>query len=328
MALPKAIQQQVEEADALVAQMTGDKTEGSEEQNNVTPPTETTPENVAPDPDPQPVEEPKQTVSQETPAPVPESKWESKYHTLKGMYDAEVPRLHAEMRELKSQMQKLAEERAEIQAKLETPPEPQKSLITEQDKEAFGPDLIDLIERATESKLADSRKRERELISEIKELKSQLGNVSERQVMSDKDRFLMGLSARVSDWEQYNTDPGFLEWLQQVDPVYGIPRQAGLNSAYEAFDVGRVAAIFETYKALVTPKQTQPAPKQELQRQVAPTRSRSSTPPAADSQNERFFTQGEIEKFYDEWRRGYIEEDEAARMEKEIHAAISQGRIR
>jgi len=325
MALPKAIQQQVEEADALVANMTGEKTEG--EVVNEVPP-ETEPQQVAPEPEVQPVEEPKQTVSQETTAPVPESKWENKYHTLKGMYDAEVPRLHAEMREMKAQLQKLAEERAELQAKAETPVEPQRSLITEQDKEAFGPDLIDLIERATESKLVDSRKREADLIKEIKDLKSQLGNVSERQVMSDKDRFLMGLSARVSDWEQYNTDPGFLEWLQQVDPVYGMPRQYGLNSAYEAFDVGRVATIFETYKALVAPKQAPQAPKQELQRQVAPTRSRSSTPPAADSQNQRFFSQQEIEQFYDEWRRGYIDNDEAVRMEKEIHAAISQNRIR
>lgn len=327
MALPKAIQQQVEEADALVANMTGDKTEGEVEQV-AEPPPETELEQVAPEPQPEPVEEPKQTVSQETPAPVPESKWENKYHTLKGMYDAEVPRLHADLREMKAQLQQLMADKAAMEAQLESTPAPQSSLITEQDKEAFGPDLIDLIERATESKLTESRKREKELINEIKELKSQLGNVSERQVMSDKDRFLMGLSSRVPDWEQYNTDPGFLEWLQQVDPVYGMPRQYGLNSAYEAFDINRVAAIFETYKSLVTPKQTQPAPKQELQRQVAPTRSRSSTPPAADSQNQRFFNQQEIEQFYDEWRRGYIDQDEAVRMEKEIHAAIAQGRVR
>lgn len=328
MALPKAIQQQVEEADALVANMTGDKTEG-EVQQVAEPPPETELEQVVESEiQPEPVEEPKQTVSQETPAPVPESKWENKYHTLKGMYDAEVPRLHADLREMKAQLQQLMADKAAMEAKLEETPVPQSSLITEQDKEAFGPDLIDLIERATESKLTESRKRERELINEIKELKSQLGNVSERQVMSDKDRFLMGLSSRVPDWEQYNTDPGFLEWLQQVDPVYGMPRQYGLNSAYEAFDVNRVAAIFETYKGLVTPKQAQPAPKQELQRQVAPTRSRSSTPPAADSQNQRFFNQQEIEQFYDEWRRGYIDQDEAVRMEKEIHAAIAQGRVR
>jgi hypothetical protein len=328
MGLPKAVQRAVEEADELVAQISGDKTVENQDPPPDPPPTETEPQD--PPPDPPPAEPPQQTVSQEPPAAkdVPESKWESKYHTLKGMYDAEVPRLHAELREMKSQVQQLVADKAAAEAKAATAPEPQKSLITDADKEAFGPDLIDLIERATESKVSTFRAREAQLVDEIKQLKSQLGNVSERQVVSDKDRFLMGLSQRVSDWEQLNTDPGFLEWLQQVDPVYGLPRQAGLNSAYEAFDVARVATIFETYKQLTAPKQTQQRPKQELQRQVAPTRSRVSTPPAADAQNQKIFNSREIEQFYDEWRRGFIDNDEAVRMEKEIHAAIAEGRIR
>ena len=327
MALPKAIQQQAEAADELVQQLSGEKT--GEPQDPPADPPADLPEtnNINEPPSPPPVEPESKPVSPEPPA-VPESKWESKYHTLKGMYDAEVPRLHADLREMKAQIQQLMADKAEAEAKLAAKPEPQKSLITEQDKEAFGPDLIDLIERATESKVATFREREAELVSEIKQLKSQLGNVSERQVVSDKDRFLMGLSQQVPTWEQLNTDPGFLEWLQQVDPVYGLPRQAALNNAYEVFDVSRVAAIFKTYIELTAPKQTQSTPKQDLQRQVAPTRSRSSAPPAADVQNSKIYTQAEIEQFYNEWRRGYIDNDEAVRMEKEIIAAISQGRVR
>lgn len=325
MALPKAIQQQVEQADELVAQLNGDKT-GEPQEPPVEPP-ETGPQD--PPPDPQPAE-PQQTISQEPPAAkeVPGSKWENKYHTLKGMYDAEVPRLHADLREMKAQIQQLIAEKAAAEAKATKAPEQQKTLITEQDKEAFGPDLIDLIERATESKISDFRDRESQLLDEIKQLKSQLGNVSERQVVSDKDRFLMALGNKAPYWEQLNTDPAFLEWLQQVDPVYGLPRQIALNNAYEVFDSDRVAMIFKTYYDATQPKQTQKQPNQELQRQVAPTRSRASTPPAADAGNQRFFTQQEIEQFYNDWRRGFIENDEAVRMEKEINAAVQQGRIR
>lgn len=322
MALPKAVQQQVEEADRLVAGFNGDKTGEAPETDPAENPAE--PENVV-------TETPEQSVSQETnkPAdPVPDSKWEAKYHTLKGMYDAEVPRLHAQVRELNTQVQTLI---AEVErAKVQTPAEPQKvtSLITEQDKEAFGPDLIDLINRAAESQVASLRTREVELVDEIKQLKSQLGNVSERQVVSDKDRFLSGLSQRVSDWEALNTDQGFLTWLQEVDPVYGLPRQVALTNAYEILDVGRVATIFETYKSLITPKQAnQSKAQQELQRQVAPTRSRSATPPA-DAQNNKIYTQTEIAMFYDEWRRGLIDNDDAVRIEKDIHAASTEGRIR
>lgn len=318
MALPRAIQEQVEAADALVAGMTG--------------------QTANPDTDPQPPapaaqepEPPTPPVSQEVepkPAPVPEEKWQHKYLTLKGMYDAEVPRLHAQVRELTQQVQTLIAEAATAKAKPAPEPTPSKSLITDKDAEAFGSDLLDLIDRATEQKIAVFRDREAQLVAEVNELRGKLGSVSERQVVSDKDRFLMALSQQVADWEQINTDQGFLTWLAEVDPVYGLPRQAALNSAYEAFDAVRTANIFRQYKATLAPAPQPQQANQELQRQVAPTRSRASSAPAATADQGRVFTQGEIAQFYEEWRRGLIDNDEAVRMEREIQAAIVAGRIR
>ena len=231
---------------------------------------------------------------------------------------------------MKAQQQQFIAKQAELEAKAaqQPAPEPVKSLVTEQDKEAFGSDLIDLIERATESKVSTLRTREAELLGEISKLKNQIGDVSERQGVSDNDRFLMGLGQRVADWEQLNVDPGFLSWLNEVDPVYGLPRQAALNSASEAFDVNRVASIFNSYKATVAPKPAnQPKPSQQLQSQVAPTRSRVSNVPTSSDSNSKIWQQGEIGQFYDDWRRGFLDNDEAVRMEREIDLAISQGRV-
>lgn len=314
MALPKAIQQQVEDADRMVQEMTADKT---------VPPTETDPTPPTELVDPPP-------VSTETPPaePQPDNRWESKYHTLKGMYDAEVPRLHNQVRELQQNMQQLMDEKKEADIRAAQQPDPVKSLITEQDKEAFGTDLIDLIERATESKISGFKAREGELLSEINQLKTQLGTVSERQVVSDQDRFTFALSQKVQDWEQLNVDPGFLQWLSEVDPVYGMPRQFALTNAYNALDVDRVANVFNVYKASVTPKTTEKPSKPTLQSQVAPTRSRAASAPTATDANQKFWSQPEIEEFYSEWRRGYLDNEEAVRMEKEIHAAIAEGRVR
>jgi hypothetical protein len=317
MALPKAVQQQVEEADRLVADMDLNKTVQPETNLDTQPP------NTAEEPKENVVlqEQTKQVDS------IPDDVWSQKYHTLKGMYDAEVPRLHSQVRELNTQVQTLIVEleRAKFQQ-----PEPTKqveSLITEQDREAFGPDLIDLIERAAQSKIANTQGREPELVSRIRELENQLGNVSERQVISDKDRFLNGLSQQVPDWEVLNTDQGFLNWLQEVDPVYGIPKQVALTNAYENLDVARVSTIFKAYKSLLPVKTEKPQLNPELQRQVAPTRSRSASQPV-DQQNNRYFSEQEIAGFYDDWRRGLIDNDEAVKMEKEIHNAITDGRIR
>jgi len=317
MALPKAVQQQVEEADRLVADMDLNKT--------------VEPETSLDTQQPNTVEEPKENVVLQEQTrqvdSVPDDVWSQKYHTLKGMYDAEVPRLHSQVRELNTQVQTLIGEveRAKVQQ-----PEPARqveSLITEQDREAFGPDLIDLIERAAQSKIANTQGRESDLVSRIKELENQLGNVSERQVVSDKDRFLDGLSQQVPDWEVLNTDQGFLNWLQEVDPVYGMPKQAALTNAYENLELNRVATIFKAYKSLLPAKTEKPQLNPELQRQVAPTRSRSASQPV-DQTNDRYVNESEIAAFYDDWRRGLIDNDEAVKMEKEIQNAIAAGRIR
>ena len=331
MALPKAVQQQLEEADRIAAELGGEKTgEGSSETNPNNQQSDPPVEPQVPPQDPPPSDpSPDNTVSQETkPTEVPEEKWSHKYHTLKGMYDAEVPRLHSKLREMEAQVQQLIADKAAIEATKAAEVPKVNSLITDEDKEAFGPDLIDLIERATEAKVANLRATEADLKSQIKELQGQLGNVSERQVISDKDRFLAGLGQQVSDWEALNVNPGFLEWLQQIDPVYGIPKQVALNNAYEALDVTRVANIFKAYKSTLTPPPAAPKSNQaELQRQVAPTRTRTTSQPN-DTMNRPVFSNQDIEKFYSDWRRGYYTDEEAASMEQQIHAAIAEGRVR
>lgn len=322
MALPKAVQQQIEEADRLVGQINGDEPANAETGADVQPsdPPQDSPNDLPPAAE--------DVVSQETkPNVVSDETWEKKYYVLQGKFDAEVPRLYSQVREMQAQVQQLLADKAALEAKKVEEPQKIESLITEQDREAFGPDLIDLIERATDAKVANLRAKEAELMSEIKELKGQLGNVTERQVMSDKDRFLMGLGQQVPDWETLNVDQGFLGWLQQVDPVYGVPRQAALSTAYEALDVIRVANIFKAYKQTLPQVPAQSKAKQELQRQVAPTRTRSTTTPA-DGVNDKIFTNQDIEQFYSDWRRGFYDEQEAAEMEKQIHAAVAEGRIR
>lgn len=318
MSLPRAVQQQVEEADALVAQMNGTQPVNPDTGEPIVtdpqPNPEPEPQNISPEPEPKPA------VSEET--------WEQKYHTLKGKFDAEVPRLYAQVRELNTQVTQLTADLAVAKATPAQPvPASTPSLITEQDKEAFGPDLIDLIERATEAKLAGSRQLEAQLTAEIAELKGKLGNVTERQVVSDKDRYESALTTAVPDWQALNVDQGFLNWLAEVDPVYGVPRQYALNNAYEALDANRTAIIFNQYKKSVTPP-AQPNNRADLQRQVAPTRSRTSPAPTNPNVDKRVYTQQDIDAFYSEWRRGFIDEAEAVQIEKDIHAATVEGRIR
>jgi len=104
MALPRQVEAQLKELEEIEKQLAA-------QQNP-----QATPE----EPAPQPAEpaEPTQNIEPVAPQPevkpekpvepeVPEETWQQKYKTLKGMYDAEVPRLHSDIRDLKSQMDKL-----------------------------------------------------------------------------------------------------------------------------------------------------------------------------------------------------------------------------
>lgn len=317
MALPKAVQQQVEDADALIAQMNGTQPVDPETGNPLIT-------------DPQPAHEPQPAPISQEPEPkpvVPEETWEQKYHTLKGKFDAEVPRLYQQVREMNGQIQTLIADAATAKATpAPTTPASQTTLITEHDKEAFGADLIDLIDRATESKIAGHRDTEAKLLAEINELKGKLGNVAERVTVSDQDRYESALSTAVPDWQALNVDQGFLNWLAEVDPVYGMPRQYALNNAYEAKDASRTATIFNQYKRGLAP-----VPKtgqQQLQSQVAPTRSRTSAAPSSSAADKPIYTSGQIAEFYNEWVKGRLDDAEAVRIEQDINAAYTEGRIR
>lgn len=321
MALPRAVQQQVEEAERIEAQLANPASE------------------PAPEPPQAPETEPKQdgqaqnegVITQEAvvepPAEPKAPDWKHKFESLQGKYNAEVPRLHAQLRDMGQQLQTL-------QAKLEQvatqpPPQaPQTPLVTDSDREAFGPDLVDLIERVTASKAAEFAAEKAALEQKIAKLEGQLSTVSERQGVSDQDRFWATLAAQVPDWAEINQNEAFLAWLNEVDPVYGLPRQAALDSAGANLDAVRAAAVFNAFKALQAPPKPAAKPANDLQRQVAPTRSRAQSAPADAGQEKQIYTAAQIEHFYDQWRRGHISDEDAVRIDADINAAVAEGRIR
>ena len=308
MGLPKAVQEQVEFADQFVERMNGQQTANDAETDGQ---------------QEQQIEQP-QPVSQENVNPEPE-KWAHKYHTLKGMYDAEVPRLHSEVKELRQQLQELLSKPQPAPAPIE--PTKEASLITDHDREAFGADLIDLIERATSQKVAKFEQRESKLLEQIDQLKSKLGEVSEVSTKSVDEIYWDRLSKLEPEWEQINVDPKFLSWLEEVDSVYGLPRKAALDNAHNARSAERVAKIMQTFKGMRPPKPA--SDKNGLAKMVAPTRSRNGAAPQDTSEgNQRIYSQQEIAQFFNDYRRGMYTSEEGAKMESEITAAVAEGRVR
>lgn len=321
MTLPAAVQANLDKANAIQAQM------------NAAPAgqADTPAEVLEPDPAPQPeVEIPQATAPQPAePVPPVESDWERKYKVLQGKYNAEVPRLNeqvhqlqAAMAEMQEQMKAAQKQRTDVEAK---------SLVTDADREAFGADLVNLAERIAKQQLLPVQSELERANQVIEQLQTQLKRNTDEVQVTGQQSFLTGLAREVPEWEAMNEDAGFLAWLAQPDPVFGVERQTALDQAAASLNVKAAAAVFNAYKATIaaqTPAKPAKSPKDGLQSQVAPSRSRAGTAPESDPFAGKIWNDAEIRAFYAAKREGAYTPEQAARISAEIDRAAAEGRVR
>jgi|GEM_PF-5907654 len=84
---------------------------------------------------------------------------------------------------------------------------------------------------------------------EIKDIKSKVEALGKTAVESKRDSYYRDLDRSVPDWEEINVSAGFAKWVDEVEPIVGVPRRAILSKANENMDSARVIAIFNAYKS-------------------------------------------------------------------------------
>lgn len=244
------------------------------------------------------------------PAPQADDKWEARYKVLHGKYNAEVPRLHAAMKERDSELASLREE---IEALKQT--RERSSLVKPEEVQEFGEPLVDLIRRAAREEVSAKDQ-------EIAELKSQLKSIQSTTERTHEASFYEKLAARVPDWMTINEDPDFHAWLSEYDELTGYERQAILSEAEKSKDSNRVARFFEAFKKVQSKAQVASAG--SLESQVAPVSTRTEAPPSS----KKIWTRGEIAEFYAKDRRGEYTVEQAGAIDKDIQLAVREGRVR
>lgn len=310
VAIPRKVQEAAERAEALHKQV---YEAASEEPTPA--PTEPAPAPEGNPPADPPSDPPASEATPPTEQPDDQKKddqWEHRYKVLEGKYRAEVPRLNADNRELKQQLEALKNEIEQLKSRGETAPS---SLISAEDREKYGDDLLDVIKRAAQEQVSVKD-------AEIADLKRQLEMVTSTTAKTAEVSFFDRLGQLVPDWVTINGDDGFLKWLDEYDEFTGKTRQDLLSDAEQAKDAERVARFFTKWKESQNTIANQT--KRNLEAQVAPDSNRVVAPPAG----KRFFTRGEIAAFYAAARRGEIGAKEMVAMESEIQAAMIEGRIR
>lgn len=326
MALPKQVQAQLVEIEALEKSLAaqfqpdGDDPHDGDNQEQDTEAAETeakaAPEKPA-----------KAKPTDVAPTDVEEETFAQKYKTLQGKYDAEVPRLHQQIRDLNSQMSALQE--AATRPSEAPKPKERVSLVTDADRAEFGEELIDVQRRVAQEvsqEYEDRLERQDAVIRALQEKIAATGNQVGEMSFSQR------LNSLVPDFAQIDADERWMAWLNEYDPMLRGPRRLPAKAAFDAGDAEAVAHYVALFKeSIATPGEApKTARRAELEKQVTPNRSANSVKSQSAGRDAKVYSAREVEAAWGKVRslntRGKY--DDAATLEAEITAAYLEGRVR
>lgn len=324
MALPAAIQAQVEQADAILAAMNAPQdgqtqnTEGGQAADPQTAPAAS----ASPQAEPQAPASAQSVTGEET--------WERKFKSLQGIFNKEVPSLQNQVKDLTKRLELAVQQMEASKAAPEPEPVAHKQEADPKDVENFGSDLVEMVQRTAERMFGGvASKVDAELmklVNRIAEVERQLQGTAQTVALTAEEKFFDQVTKLVPNWEEVNQDPLFIEWLAETDPIYGQPRQAALNHARQTLDAQRVSNVFKAYLGPVS-QQTQTTPN-PVDKQVAPKTGGSTGAPQAPAV--QFITAKSVTDFYNDVARGRYRGREAEQQATEaaINLAIAEGRVR
>ena len=334
MALPKQVQKQLDEVEELEKQLEAQgeeveaKPEVKKKKTSKKAKAEDTEVEVTDD---EPIEEPvavEATPANDSVEEVSES-FKQKYATLRGKYDAEVPRLHQQVKELTDQMNAIRyEAEAAKKAEAEKPKE-KVSYVTDADREEYGDDLIDFQRRVAKEASQEYEDRFEQQARVIEQLQQQISNTGSQV---GEVGFTQKLNALVPGFDQLDNDERWVAWLNEYDPMTRGPRRDQAQSAFNSGDAEAVAHYVGLFRESINePVANGKSDRQtELEKQVTPNRSASTVTNKSSSKNSKVYSERELNNAWTKIRTLNTQGkyDDAEKLEAELTAAYMEGRVK
>jgi hypothetical protein len=249
-------------------------------------------------------------------------KFKSRYLSLKGKYDAEVPRLQHELKDLKTSVFEKLSSLAEKPAETVKEQDKQDAIITKM-KEEYGEDFIDGIYKIAEY-IADQKVK-----ASTDSVQEKITSVEDTQLKVAQENFKGYLDSKVEGnwralWE--GKDPKFLEYLQKPDPS-GLYTYGDLVQMYnDQWDADKLAIVINTYLETIKPaKKDVPKPNAERDALIAPSRSTTTTTP--NLEDKQIWTKASIKEFERDDRRNKYTPEDSQKLWADLLTAASEGRI-
>lgn len=294
---------------------------------------------------PAPVEPAASAAPVSTAVPVPTAEdlqndsWAGRYNSMRGRWEAS----QRTIGDLQEQISQIGDELVRTQALIQSTqgprapansgqPAPTERALRPEDEAAYGPELIDFVQRGARDAVAPQLAT---LEQRNQELEKQLQNETRRRLTID-------LARAVPNWREINNSSRFKAWLRLPDVYSGGVRLQLLSTATKAADAPRVIAFFKGFLAeeqatghadpvlLPEPSPTPRTAVIPLETLAAPGRARPAGGDNTVPVEKPVFTRAQIAKFYSQQgRASYVgREVDRARDEAAIFAAQRDGRVR
>ena len=232
--------------------------------------------------------------------------WKARYAALRASRDERSSSLEREMSELRAQNRSLNEK---LQNATQADQAAEQKKFDEQATNAFGEDGAKL----------------------FNQINSRIDDQAKAQQLSSMSAFESNMDSLVPGWRQINVEPGFLQYLNGVDDVMGISRQAMLDRIVDGRDAESAAAMFRNYVATSNGQAQQRNGSQVPELETR----RSGTSLGAEESLVEEWSESEIADFYQAKSRLYqagklnnpemlakVQADEAR-----IRSAMAEGRV-
>ena len=326
-----------EEADAMITELNQSTTEDQPEviepaiADETTPPvaeTETAPEATITDQGvaaeevttPEPDNVTAQLASMQEMLQSSESRWK----VAQGM----IEKKDGELDEMRNLFAQLASQKSEASEPAQSAPA---DTVTTADIEEFSPELHKFIGKVAHdvaSRMFSEFKQN--VDTSIEGIQDGVNTVQQNTVATAQDVFEQRLAAEVPTWESINVEPGFLQWLNVVDPLSGQMRLEMLKAAYGSMNLNTTAAFFRAYLAETTPAH---APAEDtvappnVHDFVSPGKSKVSAAKNVAAPEGRLWSSADISKLYDDKMRKRISQKRFDELEADLFSAQHENRV-
>jgi hypothetical protein len=251
-------------------------------------------------------------------APSEEEDWKHKYLSLNGMLRQRDQRID-QLRDMIAAMQHAQTTQAAEKDKAQEQDNP---LVTKEDETAFGADLIDLSRRVVKEEFRALRE---DFLKELRGLQGKVEAVETTAKQTAQERFESKMDQSTPQWRTIDQDPEFVDWLRASETRWNQWAQAVHRLDHVA--AGDLIDMYASIKSATQRKQAGPAEarKAQLEKQLAPGKSKSVDTSAKQAEEKKTWTRSEIARLYAESRN--MPPAEFAKYEREIADAQREGRV-